>query len=110
MLSFLLFLKKKEIAAMPKFEERIKSISKISSSKNTGWVFPQDHAVAIYTAFSILEEMKKELGLEAMLEYMGKYRCIVEADHPPIKSAVCQALTLMNVERIYKEAAAHEHL
>ena len=69
-------------------------------------MFPRDHAVAVYTAFSILNEMKNELGLEAMLEYMGKYRHIVENYNPKIKSAVGQAMTLMSVERIYNEAVS----
>lgn len=95
---------------MPRPNDRANRFSKFFSQKSSSLIFPQDHAVAVYTAFSILNEMKNELGLEAMLEYMGKYVQIVESHNPKIKSAVDQALTHMSVEKIYNEAASYERL
>ena len=60
--------------------------------------------VAIYTVLSILIKMKNSLGLEATLEYIDKYLCTIEKYNPQIKDAVSQAIQLISVERIYKEA------
>ena len=76
-----------------------KPVNILTSSHNT---------VAIYTVLSILVKMKTSLGLEAMLEYIGKYLEIIEQTHPKIKSAVSQALGLMSINKIYKEAMSNE--
>ena len=60
--------------------------------------------VAIYTVLSILIQMKRVLGLEAMLEYVEEYMRIAEKHTPEMKPAVTEALTLMSVEKIYREA------
>ena len=52
--------------------------------------------------------MQKELGLEAMLEFMGKYRQTMEKHNPKIKDAVSQALKIISVQKIFSEAACHE--
>ena len=108
MLSFLLF-QRKEVIVVPRSNDQVNHFLKLFPPRSSSWIFPQDHAVAVYSAFSILNEMRKELGLEAMLEYMGRYRRIVESYNPKMKSAVGQALTLMSVKKIYHEAASYEH-
>ena len=61
-------------------------------------------SVPVYTVLKILLKMKKELGLEVMLDYMDYYLKIIEAHNPDVKKAVEDALAMINVEKIYKEA------
>ena len=64
--------------------------------------------VAIYTVLTILVKMKNSLGLEAMLEYIENYLSAIEKTHPDIKLAVAKALTMMSIEKIYREATSDE--
>jgi hypothetical protein len=66
-------------------------------------VFSPHNLVTIYTTIRILEAMRKQLGLEAMLEYIEKYLTLIEKDNPQLQTAVTQALTLMKVERLYRD-------
>ena len=63
-----------------------------------------EHSVATYTMLCVLKKMRDQMGLEAMIEYLEKYLCIIEEHNPQLKMAVKHALTLLNVEKIYKEA------
>ena len=80
------------------------------SNNNAGFphshpeVFPQEHIIPIYIGLSVLNKMKLELGLEAMLEYMNKYLQIVDEYNPKLQYAVSQALKMISVEKIYHEA------
>ena len=58
-------------------------------------------SIAIYTVLSILSQMKSELGLEAMLEYMDRYVATIGKYNPRLKGAVRKAVSLINVEKIY---------
>lgn len=60
-----------------------------------------DNSVAIYTTFKITQEMRKKLGVEAMLEYVDNYCLIIEEFNPQVKTAVSRALSLIDVNRIY---------
>jgi len=71
-------------------------------------LFRTQNIVIIYTALRILLAMQKQLGLEAMLEYHCKYLKIVESGNPLLKHAVTRALSLIDVEKIYKETFPHE--
>jgi len=71
-------------------------------------LFRSGNIVVIYTALRILLAMQKQLGLEAMLEYHRKYLQTIEHDNPILKHAVSRALTLINVEKIYKESFYHD--
>mgnify|MGYP001586250912 FL=1 len=62
------------------------------------------NSIAIYTVLCILRRMKREVGLEAMLEYLDKYLGTIEAHNPQLKSAVEKALGMMSVEKMYREA------
>lgn len=85
-------------------EKNSPSIQKKPQSNN---ILTSDHnMVAIYTVLSILLKMKNSLGLEAMLEYIGKYLEVMEVQHPGMKEAVAKALSLISVEKIYKEAGS----
>ncbi len=66
-------------------------------------------AIAIYTVLKILLKMQKTLGLEAMLEYIAKYLEAIDKNNPQIKYAVSQATSLINIEKIYKEAVCNEN-
>ena len=61
--------------------------------------------VNTYTMLKILDQMRKELGLEAMLEYLQIYLRTMEEDNPKVHLAVMQALKVNNVAQIYKEAS-----
>lgn len=67
-------------------------------------LFKPNSLVTVYTVFRILTMMRRRLGLEAMLEYLERSIFLLERENPRIKSAVTQALTFMNVEKIYKDA------
>ena len=71
-------------------------------------LFPQEHMVAFYTFLSILLKMKQELGLEAMLEYMGKYLLMIDSHNPKITAAVGKALKLIPADVIFKELNNHD--
>ena len=74
----------------------------MSASKNI--LFRAGNIAVIYTVLSILLVMQKQLGLEAMLEYHRKYLQVIEKNNPTLKHVVARALSLINVEKIYKEA------
>ena len=67
-------------------------------------IFSGKNLVVIYTMLSILALMKKELGLEAMLEYMDEYLRVVGEGNPRIRFAVRRALKMMNVGKMYHDA------
>ena len=80
------------------------------STKNIPPQYPQrqslpfltpENTIAIYTTLSILLKMRTHLGLEAMMEYMEFYISTIERYNPRFKGAVEQALSLMNVQKIY---------
>ena len=60
-----------------------------------------ENIIPIFTTLSILLKMRKELGLEAMLEYTEFYVQTIEEHNPRFKGAVDQALSLVSVKRIY---------
>ncbi|MCD4728881.1 MAG: hypothetical protein K8R46_14580 [Pirellulales bacterium] len=66
------------------------------------------NTVAIYTILSILRRMKRELGIEAMHEYIENYCRVIEENNPKFNEAVKHALRLMNVEKLYQNAMEKE--
>ncbi len=75
-----------------------------SSQKSSLSFFSPNEVVVIYSVVSILFVMKKSLGLEAMLDYMKKFLNLIDQNNPSIKLAVAKALSLMNVEKMYRDA------
>jgi hypothetical protein len=65
--------------------------------------FTPGNILTIYTTLCIISEMKKRLGLEAMLEYIEKYCRIVEGNNPELKSAVARAIRQIDAEKIYRD-------
>ena len=78
------------------------------SRKPANMLTTANNTVAIYTVLTILMQMKTTLGLEAMLEYIGKYLSTIEKTHPDMKTAVARALGMMSIEKIYREATSIE--
>jgi len=73
------------------------------NQKSTKPLFSRTNMIVIYTAFCVLARMRQTLGLEAMLEYIEKYRGAIEQCNPKMKAAVTRALTLINVEKVYND-------
>ena len=66
----------------------------------------KDNMIAIYTAMRILRQMKRQLGLEAMQEYLENYLKVVDRNNPKLSFAVTKALSFMCVEKMYKDACS----
>lgn len=66
-------------------------------------VFPPEHIVAFYTLLTVLIKMKKELGLEAMLEYMAQYCTAIDSHNPKLAQAVAKTLEIIPIEVFHKE-------
>ncbi len=67
-------------------------------------IFLGGNMAVIYTMLSILVMMKKQLGLEAMLEYMEEYLRVVGEGNLKVQFAVRRALAMMSVEKMYHDA------
>lgn len=65
--------------------------------------FTPEHIVAFYTLLSVLLKMKKELGLEAMLEYMAQYLAAIDSHNPKLAMAVAKTLEKIPIEVFYYE-------
>ena len=74
------------------------------AAKTENMFLSSNNMIAIYTVLSILLRMRQRLGLEAMLEYIKRYLETIEKREPSIKDAVSQAVDLISIEKIYKEA------
>jgi hypothetical protein len=64
----------------------------------------QESAITLYAVLSVLKKMRRELGLEAMLEYMDFYQKLIEDHNPQFRQAVEKALELISIEKVYKDA------
>ena len=60
--------------------------------------------LVIYTVLSILNQMRRHLGLEAMLDYIKEYMQTIEKHNPKIQWAVCQAIKFINLNKMYEDA------
>ncbi|MCR4337650.1 MAG: hypothetical protein NUV91_07600 [Candidatus Omnitrophica bacterium] len=63
-----------------------------------------ENTIAMYTILAILVRMKKQLGIEAMMEYMNSYLGTIEEYNPRLKEAIQEALSLINIEKMYCDA------
>ena len=61
------------------------------------------HVVGFYTLLTVLTKMKKELGLEAMLEYMALYLKEIDSHNPKLSIAVAKTLENIPIEVFYHE-------
>ncbi|MCA9406826.1 MAG: hypothetical protein KC684_09820 [Candidatus Omnitrophica bacterium] len=60
--------------------------------------------IAIYTVLRILQQIRKDLGLEAMLEYQDRYLLTMESEYPQLGTAVTQVLAVKGAADMYNEA------
>lgn len=70
--------------------------------------YRSEELIAVYTAVSILFRIRKELGLEAMLEYMEHYLMTIEKHNSRLKIAVTLALSFTNTEKMYNDVVRPE--
>ena len=75
----------------------------MNQNQNKNLLQAPQNTVAIYTVLCILRKMRDQLGLKAMLEYSESYLQIIERHNPGFKSAVTQAVDLLNMEKMYRE-------
>jgi len=73
------------------------------NERNLPFLTPRN-VVAIYTVVHILLQMRRDLGVEAMLEYMETYLACLERDNPKFKKTIKMVLSLMDVEKMYRDA------
>ena len=66
------------------------------------------NTIAVYTALRILMEMRRQLGFEAMVEYIERYLGTVETFTPEMKSAVTKALLVINIKTLYADFRPYE--
>jgi hypothetical protein len=84
--------------------EQSESNARISRQPSLDIFTNSANSIAIYTVLCILRRMKREIGLEAMLEYLDKYLETVETHNAQLKLAVEKALGIMSVGKMYKDA------
>ncbi len=71
-------------------------------------IFSPKSIITVYTILFILLEMRKQLGLEAMLEYLEKYITLLEKNNPNMKQAVSHASKYLSIHKIYCEAMRND--
>ena len=67
-----------------------------------------DNIIAVYTTLVLLRRMRRQLGMEAMLEYMDAYLTMIEKTNPRLRKVVALILSSMNLDAMYKEATYGE--
>lgn len=65
--------------------------------------YPPGHMTAFYTLMFILLKIRKEQGLEAMLEYMTTFVAVVDSHNPQLSQAVAQTLKHTSTGVIYEQ-------
>ena len=68
------------------------------------------NSIPIYTVLTILQKMKNELGLEAMLEYLERYLYVIGQANPQLNMAVSKAVSLMSMEKMYGDACREKQM
>ncbi len=84
--------------------ERRKIMDKNTIKNKAGFLGIPSNVIAVYTVLNVLLKMRKDLGLEAMMEYIDRYLGVMEMSNPDMKRAVNVALSLVDVREIYDEA------
>ena len=88
--------------------ENLNDASKRNLPQTPELAFSASNTIAVYTVLCLLLKMRANLGLEAMLEYIGKYLAAVEEQSPKLKEAVAKALKIVNIEKIYLDVVRYE--
>ena len=65
-------------------------------------------SVAVYTVIAVLKNMRNELGLEAMSEFIDLYVSAVEKTDPELKNILHEALREQAINHFYQAVVEHE--
>ena len=65
-------------------------------------------SVAVYSVIAILKNMRNELGLEAMSEFLDMYVTAVERKNPELKNILQEALSERAINQFYQAVVQHE--
>ncbi len=65
-------------------------------------------SVAVYSVLAILRNMRNELGLEAMSEFLDLYVTAVEKVNPELKNILAEALSERAINQFYQAVMHHE--
>lgn len=58
----------------------------------------------MYTGLRVLRQIRRNFGLEVMLQYMDQYSSSIEHANPLMKTAVTQALARVNMQGLVDDA------
>lgn len=70
--------------------------------------FSQQHCLTLYTMLTILHRMRRDVGVEAALEYLEKTLHAIEREEFPYKQVVNAVLNLVSVDHLYREMCQDE--
>jgi len=62
-----------------------------------------DNSIAVYTALRLLQRMKNQLGLEAMIEYIDIYINVVNKENENLKKVVDMSINVVDINKIYQQ-------
>ena len=65
-------------------------------------------SVSVYTVVSILRNMRRSLGLEAMSEFLDMYVEAVDRKDPQLKSTLQEALSERAIDQFYQAVVNYE--
>jgi hypothetical protein len=65
-------------------------------------------SVAVYSVIAILRNMRNELGLEAMSEFIDLYVAAVDRINPELKDLLHEALSEQAINNFYQAVVEHE--
>ncbi len=63
-----------------------------------------DNTIAIYTASCVLRRIGERFGPQGMDRYLKSYIQVVDQREPKLRAAVDQAVSMMNIEKMYYDA------
>jgi hypothetical protein len=64
--------------------------------------------VEVYSVVAILRDMRNELGLEAMSEFLDLYVMAIEKKNPDLKNVLHEALSEHAINHFYQVVVQHE--
>jgi hypothetical protein len=67
-----------------------------------------EKAISVYTVLSLLKNMRKDLGLEAMSEFIDSYVLAIERTNPELKEVLKDSLTERAINQFYQAVVNHE--
>lgn len=84
-------------------EEYTPGTKKFPTNNKSNLSLFQDQTVAIYTALRIIMKMKKEMGLEATLEYLESYLSEIEKLNLSLRGVTDEVLEVIDIQKIFRE-------